>query len=370
MAIDWDDDFGNDPFGNGQSADVFGSNLDDVDVWKGHDSFDGDQEWIEFNDDDPEEELEGGDTTDGVSKLGSGKSSSSSGKRRSKKPGGGSSSRSAKSSSSSRKTSSSRSGSSSSNSKGRKSSSRHGSHRESSRRLGSGDNKYLEEEDDPFLVDSSSAHGQHEHRGASPAPSSRSPTRQSSRGSRPKSSRSGYTDDAIASSYRTTNSSRSGSRRTPNLVRRSDGTVSQRRPRDQMAHNANSRDRRASVRDSLFKSLGDEDDDGFPLPPKSMKGPSLSGFLDHNSDKKSDKGRSDGSVRSAPATSEEHRRRSQQGKSRRWHNKMLLPPSGRESSSKKGGDDAAAGEAGLNIQNQGYIEVVDGKMRLVFDVES
>ena len=365
MAIDWDDDFGNDPFGNGQSADVFGSNLDDVDVWKGHDSFDGDQEWIEFNDDDEEDEVEPDENPEGASKSSSGKSSSSSGKRRSKKPGG--SSRSSRSSSS-RKTSS-RSGSNSNSRSKKSSSSKDGSRRESSRRSGSGDNKYLEEEDDPFMVED-----QHGHRGASPAPSSRCLTR-SSKSTRvsmtPKTNRSGYTDDAIASSYRTSSSSRSSSsRRTPNLVRRADGSVSQRRPRDQLAHEAVSKDRRASVRDSLFKSLGEEHDGDFPLPPKSTRGPTLSGFLDHNSDKRSDKGRSDGSVRSAPASSEEHRRKSQQGRSRRWNNKMLLPPSGRESSTKRGGDEAIASGAGLNIHDTGYIEVVDGKMRLVFDVES
>lgn len=362
MAIDWDDDFGNDPFGNGQSADVFGSNLDDVDVWKGHDSFDGDQEWIEFNDDE-DDEGEPDENPEGASKSSSGKSSSSSGKRRSKKPGG--SSRSSRSSSS-RKTSSR--SSSSSNSRSKKSSSKDGSRKESSRRPGSGDNKYLEE-DDPFMVED-----QHEHRRASSAPSSRCLTR-SSKSTRvsmtPKTNRSGYTDDAIASSYRTSNSSRSSSsRRTPNLVRRADGSVSQRRPRDQLAHAAVSKDRRASVRDSLFKSLGEEHEEDFPLPPKSTRGPSLSGFLDHSTDKRSDRGRSDGSVRSAPASSEEHRRKSQQGRSRRWNNKMLLPPSGRESSTKRGGDEAIASGAGLNIHDTGYIEVVDGKMRLVFDVES
>ena len=84
---------------------------------------------------------------------------------------------------------------------------------------------------------------------------------------------------------------------------------------------------------------------------------------------------SGGSVKSAPASAEEHRRRSQAGKSRRWSNKMALPPkpgSSRARSSKVTPDtdvDAAAAAAALNVANQGYIEVVDGKMRLVFDVE-
>ena len=222
----------------------------------------------------------------------------------------------------------------------------------------------------------------HPHRSSSPASRSptRSPTRQSGRSRiamTPKStrqsissSRHGFTDDSLASSYRTsTPNSRSSSRR---LVTRADGRVAQRSSRDQIAHEANSRDRRASVRDALFKSLGEEDDqDDFDFSsakPKSARGGSLSGFLDGNKQKMGKKGASDGSVKSAPISSDEHRRRSQSHKSRRWNNRMLLPPSGRDTGANKRSGEADSGE--LNIAQQGYIEVQDGKMRLVFDVET
>ena len=48
-------------------------------------------------------------------------------------------------------------------------------------------------------------------------------------------------------------------------------------------------------------------------------------------------------------------------KSRRWNKKMLPPPS--PSPSKK-----QVTAVGAHIAQEGYIEVVDGKMRLVFDV--
>lgn len=51
MSSGWGDDgFGVDPFG--VSGDVFGRELGDVDPFGGHDSFDGDAEWNEFNNDD------------------------------------------------------------------------------------------------------------------------------------------------------------------------------------------------------------------------------------------------------------------------------------------------------------------------------
>jgi hypothetical protein len=202
-----------------------------------------------------------------------------------------------------------------------------------------------------------------------------------------------FTDDVILSSYRSSSrssgnsvgsSSGGSSRRSAcgggaPLVRRHDGTISVRR--DHKVAEAKSRDRRASIRDSLFKSLdGVDEEEDLPLPPRSSKGPSLGGFLDHVNDKVGGDSRTgcDRSVSSAPALGDENRRKAQQIKSKRWAKKMTVPTrrgggggeeTGGSSGGSVGGDVVSAKALGINIAQQGYIEVQDGKMRLVFDVE-
>jgi hypothetical protein len=82
-----------------------------------------------------------------------------------------------------------------------------------------------------------------------------------------------------------------------------------------------------------------------------------------------------GSVRSAPAALHSHHHHgapptpaSLSGiKSRRWNKKMMLPPAARDTPTKK--KEAVKLDI-AQLAQAGYIEVKDGKMRLVIDMET
>ena len=405
MTADWEA-FGDDPFGT--SADVFGKNVEDVDVWGANDSFGADADW-DFDGDESDHE-------DGEPRSGKVRDSGSV-KKRVRKP------RSDKERS--ERSSSSRKGST--ESRKSKSGSRHGSSRKlasSPKRqdsVGKSLGNFLDANDgfDPFQIavegsSASSPTSEEAHqrkkstirnvfdsptgerpvfRPVSPskssAPSSPIPngsmsssrsrrradsqSRQStpSQARRPKA----HTDDALASTYRTNPASRRSSApsdRPPPapLVKRRDGSDSRVRPGEVRARQERSGSRRGAVKDSLFKFLDDDQNDELP-PPRSTSGrePSLSGFLNETRSKSS-RGVDDRSVgvNSCPANVQSAPPTPSGGKSRRWANKMAAPPRDTAKKSKEVVDAAAIGLG--NIAQKGYIEVQDGKMRLVFDVEA
>jgi hypothetical protein len=167
-------------------------------------------------------------------------------------------------------------------------------------------------------------------------------------------------DDALASSYRTSGRRVSSSPRAE-LVRQKDGSVIPRRPRDRARRLAQSNNRRESVKGSLFKLLEED----LPPAPDTQSarrghGPNLQGFIRQDSFSSVE---STG-VQSAPPSVglSPLPPSSRDVKSRRWNKKMLLPPS---QSPKK---QVTAAGARQILAQEGYIEVVDGKMRLVVDL--
>jgi hypothetical protein len=177
-------------------------------------------------------------------------------------------------------------------------------------------------------------------------------------------------DDALASSYRTFDRRVLSSSSRTELVRQKNGSVQPQRPRDRARRVAQSNNRRDSVKDSLNKFLEDDAPPDTPAvpdtPPTSRRGhtPSLLGFL-HRQDsfcsEEGSTGMGSTGVQSAPPSmglSSPLPPSSRDVKSRRWSKKMQPPPSPKKQST----------AIGVKIAQEGYIEVVDGKMRLVFDV--
>jgi hypothetical protein len=373
MTIDRDDGFGDDPFG--VSADVFGKSVEDVDVWKAQDSFSGDKEWMNFNTESDDEsnvvDKERGREKSASLKKGE---KSPSKPRRKKSPRRDSARR-----DSSRRDSSARQKSprrdeysarrdDSAKSKRKKKKEKPEKARPSSRHLG---NHLDEDNTDSFnvgvegsSVSSPTSIEEHSHRHKKiavndgfgdfgSATSSERPRRGSMSVKSPRQRRdSAYTDDVIASQYRTSSSSGASSsrkillrntERKSNLVRRRDGTVSRQRPSERN-HRADQSDRRrGAIEESLFAAVGEEGDPASDI--------SLSTFLRHDSGSQANNG--SGSVHSAPAATGG-------GKSRRYNRRMSSSPKQQEPLKL----DIA------QLAKSGYIEVHDGKMRLVIDVEA
>jgi hypothetical protein len=214
-----------------------------------------------------------------------------------------------------------------------------------------------------------------------------------------------FSDNALTSSYRTRDREVSSS---PTVVRRKDGNVQPRRPGDRTRRRAGqSNNRRECVKDSLSKFL---EDDLPPAPDTSSsrrgRGPNLQGIIRQNS---LDSMRS---LRSAPprirnsstppssrdlppapdASSSRSRRgpnlqgiirqnsldsmRSLRSAPPRIRNSST-PPSSRDDKSRRRSKTMLSPSsknqvtaAVESVAKEGYIEVVDGKMRLVFDVPS
>lgn len=160
----------------------------------------------------------------------------------------------------------------------------------------------------------------------------------------------------------------------------SNGGTRRMRPSEQSKMDRDSSERRSAIKDSLFGALGEDDPNN---------GVSLGSFLGKTSNG-SERGsrRSgasvDGSVHSAPAILRPPLRGSRQrrtsigadsvasggnmaGKSRRYQRKMGIPPTVRDTPTRHKEPvklDIAA------LAEQGYLEVQDGKMRLVIDMDS
>jgi hypothetical protein len=416
MTADWDDGFGNhdDPFG--VSNDVFGKNVEDVDVWRANDSFDGVKEWNDFNGD--------GDS-DGEDNVARRSSSSKATRSRSSKESTGAKKRQGKRSPKSSSISSPSSSLSDakppkSKSKVPKRDSASAAGKTTRKSTSSKSKKPAQEkakplvdaEDDPFAIGDFNCSSPSDKKSTvnggfadfadfgSPSLSSskmmmnkvpRSPvtmqpkTQQNKRGppmspfSSTNSSASprrathsaAFTDDALASSYHSARSSAMGassSRRKSNgaLVRRRDGTVSRARASEASSRHQKSESRRGAIRDSLFDAIGGSEEPDI----------SLSSFLRQDSQTSLGSVGDNGSVRSAPAAPHSHRHHhgapptpaSSSGiKSRRWNKKMMLPPATRDTPTKK--KEAVTLDI-AQLAQAGYIEVKDGKMRLVIDMET
>jgi hypothetical protein len=405
-------DFNDDGFG---SADVFGKDVGDVDVWKNGDSFGADDDW-DFDDDEDNADHRGG------SRSKSSRGDKSSSDRRSRRPKLSTDKerdrdrlrekiekRKSKTSTSSSKTSSSsRRGSSREREKPSRSS------RPSLSREGSNSDFQgfpITDDRDGFEANFSSNTSQASRDSSSKkraetdafdpfAPFEGDPFAQTSekkdrtsRSSRRGDSgrRQAYTDDVIQSSFQTTKritASRSSTkdprlhRPPPPLVRKRDGNVGYARPSEKEDHRHRARQstsRRSTVKDSLFSFIDDEGDDDFGLPPKpaaakkSAPPPrqSLGGFLDNKRSmaKQSDSGSvgsAHKSVSSAPPTAGIHQvvpQSARTGKSKRWSKSSRLPPTARDSPK------VHKQPLAINVAQEGFIEVVDGKMRLVFEVD-
>jgi len=415
----WDDDaFGDDPFGD-PSADCFGHTVEDVDPFQGNDSFDGDKEWMTFNgeDDDDDDDDDENDQDEGgrrkKSSSSGNKKSSSSGKpmrrKKTKSSGGGdhgddrhrSSRKSASSSSSGRreKPSGHRKSSGSERSPVRRgsvgaplASAKPRRHTPRSNSAGAMD-KFIQDDgdqdDDPFNIGQSSS----------------SPSRK----------KKASVDDGFGDfeAFDTTNNPFASSSQTTSKVARAqskvtsgkDGRIQRMTSTEQRNRIKHSESRRSAVKDSLFSSLGDiDDDDDHNI--------GLSAFLTENKPKARRRGSASGdaSVQSAPAADREHHRQVRRGrrasssqarafdddyepaasptgrpKSRRFGGSTAsksmrrLPSSGggvrRSNSAASSASSVGDGVKSLKVDlselaKQGHLEVVDGKMRLVVDVES
>jgi hypothetical protein len=424
---EWDTDGFDDPFAV-SSADVFGRDVGDVDVWKANDSFDGGEEWLAFNGSDDDDDMQmppAAAAAAATKSKGKKTKSSTTGnvkedkeKRRSKtksSSGSSSSSRERSERSKQKHSSSSPSPSKSKREKTTKPSSsslrgyldtdtadkegvsghesssvstptseefqgriRHNRIPMSSRGPVSPRAVVYAKQKSMSRLPSSSSSGISNHLALN-AGSSSSNHHRSSRAHSPATNRDwnlegaprtpnrprrAVSDDALASSFRTTTSSdhRRVSSSRKDLVRKKDGSVQHRRPGERARRAEESNDRRESVKSSLFKlNLEDEDTPSAPsdTPPSSSRrgrGPSLQGFV------RQDSVGSLGStgVQSAPPRigASPLPPSSRDVKSRRWNKKMLPPASPRKEVT----------ALGVQIAQEGYIEVVDGKMRLVFDV--
>jgi hypothetical protein len=143
--------------------------------------------------------------------------------------------------------------------------------------------------------------------------------------------------------------SRNTERKT-NLVKRRDGTVSRQRPSEINQRADQSDRRRGSVKESLFAAVGEEGDPASDI--------SLSTFLRHDRGSQANNGSGSGSVHSASVHSAPAA--SGGGKSRRYNRRMSASPQQK----------APLKLDIAQLAKAGYIEVHDGKMRLVIDVET
>ena len=415
MTQTWDDGFEEDPFG--VSADVFGKSVDEVDVWKERDSFRGDKEWGEFNADSEEEDdrYREKKTRSRSDRDKSDRDRRREGDRRSQD----SSSRRHHSSSRDRDHRSSRDHHASSSRRedrrrseddrrrsedrrsrgGSRSKSNSNSNRpsmspqksprrefasfegsQSPRDFANFNGKppqsprhFANFEKDPFGIGESStpASSAFDNDGF---PASNAGFADFGGGfnafkdappKSPKHHRPAFTDDILESEFKSAggssfgatssrkilskNHGSSGSGRSGNLVKRRDGMVTRPRASEQRLQRENSGRRRGAVRDSLKGALGDGDEDE----------PTLASFL--KDEKKSSGGRKQsreiGSVHSAPAIS------TGRSSSRRYD---------RSSGSRRDRRKTEEQPLKLDIAQlaaAGHIEVVDGKMRLVIDVD-